>query len=112
MHPTACGIHPGWVRTHLDVELDFVRRSAAAARIGGELVDALDHAYAHRVVHRDIQPENVLLQGGHAELTDFGIARALAPGEAAKLTGAGMTVGTPPYREHTPSEGPELHFAA
>ncbi|NNG16986.1 MAG: protein kinase, partial [Gemmatimonadales bacterium] len=53
------------------------------------------------VVHRDIKPENILLQQGHAVLTDFGVARAVEEargGEGgARLTEMGMAVGTPGY---------------
>ncbi len=63
-----------------------------------EVAGALAQAHARGVVHRDIKPENILLSGGHAVLSDFGIARALqqvATGE--RLTGTGLGIGTPGY---------------
>ncbi|HEY4319969.1 MAG TPA: serine/threonine-protein kinase [Gemmatimonadales bacterium] len=58
-------------------------------------------AYAHRqgVVHRDIKPENIMLSGGHAVVTDFGIARAIDASreEMGGLTGTGIAIGTPAY---------------
>jgi serine/threonine protein kinase/Tol biopolymer transport system component len=43
-----------------------------------DICDALAHAHAHGIVHRDIKPDNVMLSGRHAMVTDFGIAKALA----------------------------------
>ncbi len=51
---------------------------AEAVRILRDVVDALDHAHKHGVVHRDIKPDNVMLSGRHALVTDFGVAKAVS----------------------------------
>src|SRR3989442_394006 len=67
-------------------------------RIAGEVAGALAYGHSHGVVHRDIKPENVMLSGGTAVVTDFGIARAVtAAGDARQLTQTGTVIGTPAY---------------
>ena len=62
-----------------------------------EIADALAYAHVRGVIHRDIKPDNILLdrESGRAMVTDFGIARAMEGGT--RLTITGNTVGTPTY---------------
>jgi serine/threonine-protein kinase len=68
-----------------------------AVRLVREMADALEHAHTQGVVHRDVKPENVLLQGGHALVADFGIALALEQAGGERLTRTGIALGTPQY---------------
>ncbi|MGH7701914.1 MAG: protein kinase domain-containing protein, partial [Gemmatimonadales bacterium] len=82
----------------------------AVIRIVADLADALDAAGRAGLVHRDVKPENVLLDSGsgRALLADFGIARALAVEEAGGVTGQGIAVGTPAYMSPEQAAGESI----
>ena len=68
-------------------------------RILREISGALAFAHARNFIHRDIKPDNILIDkdDGRAIVTDFGIARAVQDGAETRLTATGIAIGTPAY---------------
>ena len=83
---------------------------AIVSRIVADLAAALEAAGRAGVVHRDVKPENVLLDQatGRAMLADFGIARAMAGESGTTSTGQGLAVGTPAYMSPEQAAGEEI----
>ncbi|HRN52846.1 MAG TPA: serine/threonine-protein kinase [Gemmatimonadaceae bacterium] len=76
-------------------------------RILREVGDALAYAHSQNTVHRDIKPDNILIDAatGRTMVTDFGIARAVSEGSDSKLTATGIAIGTPAYMSPEQSAG-------
>ena len=80
----------------------------------GQLLRGLEHAHAMGLVHRDLKPDNILVEWrngrDHARIIDFGIAivRDGGPESVARLTGAGQIIGTPAYMSPEQARAEEL----
>ncbi len=76
-----------------------------AIPIAKQMCEGLGEAHRLGVVHRDLKPQNVMVdEGGNARIMDFGIARSL---ESKGITGAGVMIGTPEYMSPEQVEGKE-----
>ncbi len=76
-----------------------------ALHVLAEVADALTYAHGRGVLHRDIKPENILLDSGHALVTDFGIARAISAAGEDRVTLPGVAIGTPAYMSPEQASG-------
>jgi eukaryotic-like serine/threonine-protein kinase len=76
------------------------------ARLGDEICAGLAHAHERGVIHRDIKPDNILLdENGHVKVTDFGIARAM---DATQATRTGSFLGTALYSSPEQLQGQKV----
>jgi serine/threonine-protein kinase len=85
-------------------EQEGILPAAEVIRIGRAVASALGYAHQQGVVHRDIKPDNILLQGDQVLVADFGVARAVSEVQE-KLTATGMVVGTPTYMSPEQASG-------
>src|SRR5829696_1355994 len=83
------------LRARLDRETQLPVQEAV--RIAAAVANALDFAHRHGVIHRDLKPDNILLQDGQPMLADFGIALAVTKAGGARITQTGLSLGTPAY---------------
>ena len=70
---------------------------ANAVCIAREVAQALAHAHARDVIHRDVKPENILLSGARVLLADFGACRRMSAAGSSVISSAGIALGTPAY---------------
>ncbi len=85
----------GTLRDRLIREVQLPLESAL--QVVREVADALHYAHGQGVVHRDVRPENILLEAGHALVADFGIARILETVGDESLSTSGLVIGLPGY---------------
>jgi DNA-binding SARP family transcriptional activator/tRNA A-37 threonylcarbamoyl transferase component Bud32 len=88
-------------RLRRDVRLPM----AEAAAIAAVVADALAYAHAQGVIHRDIRPENILFESGHALVGDFGIAAVLETAGGERLSATGVMLGEAAYASPEQARG-------
>jgi len=89
----------------LDDRLGPLMELNETAHIVTAVAGALDAAHSHGIIHRDVKPGNVLLDGDRPLLTDFGIAHL---GALASITALGVAVGTPAYMSPEQAMGKQV----
>jgi len=76
-----------------------------AVAIAAVVTDALAYAHTQGVVHRDIRPENILFESGHALVGDFGIAGVLETAAGERLSASGVVLSVPAYTSPEQARG-------
>jgi predicted Ser/Thr protein kinase len=119
-HPNIVGIHDSGVHDGVPylimeyVEGTSLRKLIAARKLTAEqalqvvpqICDALAYAHAHGVVHRDVKPENILIdREGRVRIADFGLAKLATP-EQTRITRTNVVMGTPSYMAPEQIENP------
>ena len=79
-----------------------------AVRIAVQVASALKHAHRHGLVHCDIKPANILLEDGHAVVSDFGVARAIGCDGRKRTRSTAVTAGTPAYMSPEQASGDDV----
>nr|WP_275407100.1 protein kinase [Alteromonas hispanica] len=119
-HPNIVGVFDMGVYNHLNyIVMEYVdagdlkdnlEKGISSEQIFSSVLDvaeALSYAHGKGYVHRDVKSENILFRSnGSAVLSDFGIAKAVVSGT--KMTGTGMSIGTPHYMSPEQARGQSL----
>ncbi len=102
---TSAYLDGGSLKTRL-AEPNTILNSGEALEILNNIADALDHAHAHDLIHRDVKPSNILFDlAGSAYLADFGLVQAA---NTPRLTKVGGVVGSPTYIAPEQASGQSL----